>query len=301
MTWLALVLSLCELPHARQVDVSDGPGLARALATALPGDLIHLAPGVYRGKFKAAASGTAAAPIRVCGPRAAVLSVGSLTTGYGLHITGSHWEIRGLTVAEAKKGVVLDGAHGVVLDGIEVRDIGNEGVRFRAFSSDNVLRGSYIHHTGRTGDPHTGEGVYVGSFNGQWCEHSGCLPDRSDRNVIEGNIIGPETTAESIDVKEGTTGGVIRDNVFDGRGMVAPEGADSWVDVKGNGYLIQGNRGSAAPREGFQGHEKVAGWGRGNRVVGNVDADEGAGSRAGGRDRVGPRGRPHGVGKGHDP
>ena len=35
-----------------------------------------------------------------------------------------------------------------------------------------------------------------------------CEPDRSDRNVVAGNTIS-DTTAESIDIKEGTTGGTV--------------------------------------------------------------------------------------------
>ena len=50
---------------------------------------------------------------------------------YGLSITGDHWRIEGLTVAHATKGIVLDGSVGTVIDGVEVFDIGDEGVHFR--------------------------------------------------------------------------------------------------------------------------------------------------------------------------
>jgi hypothetical protein len=111
--------------------------------------------------------------------------------------------------------------------------------------------------------------VYIGSAHTQWCDHSGCQPDRSDRNRITGNVLGPHTTAEHIDVKEGTRGGVILGNVFLGEGMVDREGADSWVDVKGNVYLVAGNRGTTAPRDGFQVYSKLPGWGNDNRFLGN--------------------------------
>ena len=80
--------------------------------------------------------------------------------------------------------------------------------------------------------------------------YSDCLPDRSDRNVLEGNDIA-ETTAESVDIKEGTTGGTVRGNTFSGVGMSA---ADAWVDVKGNEWQIVGNVGADAPEDGFQTH-----------------------------------------------
>ncbi len=269
----------CHFPDAsRLVTVRDGRQLARALAGARAGDLILLAEGTYTGpKLVASASGTATAPIVVCGPRGAVLDGGDVARGYGLHVTGDRWIFTGFEITRFKKGVVLDGASHVQLVNLEIADIGNEGVRFRASSSDNVLARSFIHHTGRHGSPHHGEGVYVGSAASQWCLHSACLPDRSDRNRIEGNTIGPETTAEQVDVKEGTTGTVVRANVFSGEGMVAPEGADSWVDVKGNFAVVEGNRGTASPRDGFQVYAKAPGWGEGNVFRGNVADVRGAG------------------------
>jgi nitrous oxidase accessory protein NosD len=260
--------SACGFSGARRVPVSDAKSLAAALAAARPGDLIVLGRGTYAGRFVAAASGQAAAPIVVCGPRDAVLDGGTVDKGYGLHVTGSYWVFQGFTITRAKKGIVTDGASHNLFADLKVHEIGNEGIRLRAFSSDNVVRGCTVQGTGRTGDPRIGEGIYIGTFHGQWCERSGCGPDRSDRNQIIGNTIGG-TTAESIDVKEGTTGGVIRGNVFDGAG-IEPPGADSWVDVKGNGYTIEENRGTSSPGDGFQVHAPVAGWGENNRFRANV-------------------------------
>ena len=61
------------------------------------------------------------------------------------------------------------------------------------------------------------------------------------------NHIGPFIAAEPIDVKEGTFTGVIRGNTFDGRGISGQNSADSWIDVKGIGYTIEGNTGTFAP------------------------------------------------------
>jgi hypothetical protein len=119
-----------------------------------------------------------------------------------------------------------------------------------------------------------GEGSYVGSAVSNWCQISGCEPDRSDRNIIIGNDI-RETTAEAVDLKEGITGGVVADNTFDGSGLKGD--ADSWVDVKGNGWLIQANHGRTAERSGFQVNHQADGWGRNNLFDGNI-ADVGGGS-----------------------
>jgi hypothetical protein len=103
---------------------------------------------------------------------------------------------------------------------------------------------------------------------------------------VEGNDIAG-TTAESVDVKEGTSDGVVRGNRFDGVGMAE---ADSWVDVKGNGWLIENNVGTSSPEDGVQVHEVVDGWGRGNVSRGNTAHVDGPGygiHAAGPRERRG--------------
>src|SRR5699024_11419784 len=53
-------------------------------------------------------------------------------------------------------------------------------------------------------------------------------------------------------------------------GIVDDDTADSWVDVKGNDWLIEGNTGTASPVDGFQTHEILDGWGTGNVFRGNT-------------------------------
>jgi hypothetical protein len=274
----------CPAPAGHRVEVSDGRGLELALAAVRPGDVVHLAAGTYRGRFGAAVSGTAGAPIEVCGSRLAILDGGGIDTGYGFHLEADYWRLEGFSITGSQKGVVLDHAsHNVVRD-LAIFGIGDEGVHFRSCSSDNVLADSDIRDVGQT-DAHSGEGVYVGSAVGNWRTCSGGRPDTSDRNSIINNRIGPNTTAESVDIKEGTSGTEVAGNTFDGRGMTA---ADSWVDAKGNGALISGNTGTHAPRDGFQTHLIVAGWGHANQFTGNrADVDgPGYGFRVEGSDNI---------------
>jgi hypothetical protein len=115
-----------------------------------------------------------------------------------------------------------------------------------------VVRGCDVHDTGLR-SPQFGEGIYVGSAVSNWHatdgtgvpygENGGAGPDRSDRCLIEGNRIW-NTTAEGIDVKEGTVGGIIRGNRFDNCGWSGENSADSWVDVKGSGWLVEDNTGA---------------------------------------------------------
>src|SRR5262249_43816436 len=142
------------------------------------------------------------------------------------------------------------------LIGLSVSDLGQEGIHFRTGSSDNVLESSEVTNTG-TKDPGFGEGVYIGTSKTQW---SGG-PDPSDRNQILNNVIGPGVRAECLDIKEGTTGGKISGNHFDGADIAGVNSADSWVDVRGNGYTLSDNVGVNTPADGFQVHVEVDGWG----------------------------------------
>jgi Right handed beta helix region len=241
------------------IEVGDADGLQRALDEAVPGQLIRLADGRYEGHFTASAVATPEAPIRLCGGRGAVLDGGDVDSDYTLHLSGAaSWQVQGFTVTGGQKGVMVDGGVGNRIEGLLVTSMGDEAVHLRRTSTDNVVSGNTIRDTGLR-KPKFGEGVYVGTAESNWCQISDCRPDRSDRNVVEGNDIAG-TTAEAVDVKEGTSGGVVRGNTFDGAAMVA---ADSFVDVKGNDWTVEDNAGTSAPEDAFQVHEVVDGWGRG--------------------------------------
>ena len=260
-------LSACPGLYERRVDVATEAQLRAALADARPGDLIELAEGVYRGRFELTRDGERSRPITVCGRRAAVIEGPDIVPGeYGIHIQADHWQLVGFTIRHHSKGIVADDGDFLVLRGLEIHDIGGEGIRLRTHSSDNLITESWIYDTG-VDEPDNGEGIYIGTAESQWCRNTECEPDLSDRNRVIANAIGPGTTAESIDIKEGTTGGLVADNVFDGSGMTA---TDSWLDVKGNNWRIVDNRGTNAPWDGFQTHMAVPGWGRDNHFSGNI-------------------------------
>jgi hypothetical protein len=256
-------------PGGAAVRVATAAQLRTALAAAVPGQVIELADGRYGGRFVVDRSGTASSPVVLRGGPGAVLDGGAADSGYTLHLDGAdHWRIEGLTVRGGQKGVVLDEADSVVLSGLDVGHTGMEAVHFRTSSSDNRLEGSTVHDTGLV-EPGFGEGVYIGSAQSNWSRYGeGGGPDRSDRNVVTGNHVFA-VTAENVDVKEGTTGGVIAGNTFDGGGMTGDHYADSWIDLKGNDYLVEGNIGRDALLDGLQTHVQLDGWGRDNVFRGN--------------------------------
>lgn len=252
------------------VRVSTADDLTKALSAAQPGDVIALADGTYSGTFVAKTSGTSAAPVFLCGGSGAVLDGGDVKSGYGFHLDGaSWWRLVGFTVRNAQKGVIADKSQHSVIQGLTVQNIGDEGIHLRSFSSDNLVVGNTVRDTGRRREKF-GEGIYIGSATSNWEKYSQGGPDRSDRNVIRGNSISA-TTAESVDIKEGTSSGVLVGNVFDGSAL-SKEGGDSWVDVKGNSWLIQDNRGTHSLLDGFQTHNVADGWGTGNVFKGNTAA-----------------------------
>jgi hypothetical protein len=169
---------------------------------------------------------------------------------------------------------VADGVRGAVLQGLTVEQIGDEAIHLRDFSSDNLVRDNTVRTTGLRRDKF-GEGVYVGSAKSNWCTDSGCKPDASDRNVVLANHIS-DTTAEAVDIKEGTTGGRLIGNTFDGSKLTGGTN-DSWVDVKGNDWLIEGNTGRHSPQDGFQTHRILHGWGTGNTFTNNTAQVDGPG------------------------
>jgi hypothetical protein len=253
----------CDDGPTSPVVVQTAQELADALAQSAPGTVIRLAPGTYGGKFVITASGTAILPITLCGPWDAILEGPSLTSGYTLHLDrASWWVLTGFTVKGGQKGIMLDGAHHNRLVNLAVHDVGMEAIHFRSHSSYNRLERSVVFATGLQ-TPGYGEGVYLGSAKSNWDTYTNGEPDRADFNEIVDNRIGP-TSAESIDIKEGTTGGLVLANHFDGAGMSGANYADSWLDIKGNGYQIVDNIGQNALVDGFQTHVQVDGWGNDN-------------------------------------
>ncbi|WP_328912824.1 MULTISPECIES: right-handed parallel beta-helix repeat-containing protein [unclassified Streptomyces] len=250
---------------AGTVEVTTAKELKAALTDAAPGQTIHLADGTYTGNFKVTVSGTASSRITLTGSSQAILTSSG---GYGLYLNGaSYWTVHGLTVTGGQKGIVTDTAAHVVIDSVTVHGLQMEGVHFRNSSTDAVIENSWIYDTGLE-RPGYGEGVYVGTAN--------TLSDNSDRAQILNNVIGPNVGAENIDLKEGTTGGLVSGNTFDGSGLSMTNFDDSWVDVKGNNYTITGNHGTHTLNDGYQTHTQQPGWGCGTVFRDNVSDLTGA-------------------------
>ena len=257
--------------------LTTAAAIQSAMQNAAPGATILIAPGTYVGRFSSSRSGTSASPIvlRSCDPASpAILSGSSVSDGsYGIHLTGDHWEIRDLVVTRYQKGIVVDNGNHNLLTGLEVHDIGDEGVHFRDGSSYNTLDRSTIHDTGQY-QSGFGEGAYVGSDVNSSYEHTVI------GNVIRQTVFAGGITAEHIDVKEGADGTIVEYCTFNGSGISGNNGADSFVDVKGVNTIVHSNQGSRngnpAVVDAFQvrTHGTVYATGSNNSFHGNrVDLD----------------------------
>lgn len=281
-------LSVTERLPARAVTVATSEQLAAALADARPGDVITMADGTYTtkglqadlqvgdtryyGTFVVSRSGTADAPIVLQGGPGAVVDGApgedGTSTQYGLYLAGvEHVAVRGFAVRNVSKGIVADRSSRVSISSMLVEEIGQEAIHLRASTHHSIVADNVVRRTGLD-NASFGEGVYIGSAQSNWATYSDGQPDRSDHNQVLRNTIS-QTGAESVDIKEGSSYGVLRGNVFDGAGMTGSF-ADSWVDVKGNDWTIEGNRGTTALEDGFQVHVILDGWGERNTFRGNV-------------------------------
>lgn len=238
--------------------------LQAALDAALPGDVLALSETRYVGAFTVTRSGTAEAPVTLCGTAGAVIDGGGTGSGYGLHLDGAdHWHLTGFTVTNAAKGIVLDASDFNTLEALTVTGVGDEAIHLRTHSSDNTITGTTIARTGLV-QPDFGEGIYVGSAVSNWCRYTDCAPDASDRNTIVGNDISG-VTAEAIDVKEGTTAGVVQGNTLASAATDTPA-----IGLKGNEWQILENRMMAADADGLAVFVIEEGWGQRNVIGGNT-------------------------------
>jgi hypothetical protein len=143
----------CAYPEsARLVQVSTSAQLASALASAQPGDFIHMADATYTGPFSTTVSGTARQRITLCGSRNAVIQTGSTSTlGFALRIRASYWTLTGFTVTYAQQGVSVEGGAYNDVQNLAVHGTGQEAIKLFKLSSYNTVRNNRIYDTGVCG------------------------------------------------------------------------------------------------------------------------------------------------------
>lgn len=258
-----------------EILVSNTEDLKSALINAKAGDTIVLQSGIYESEYRdnkganfgSASEGTESAPITLKSADPddpAMLKGTDNSKGFVLHITGDYWNIENIVCCNAQKGIVLDNSNYSVIKNVEVHDIGMEGIHLRDGSSYCEVIGANVHDTGLVSK--YGEAIYIGS-----AKSTSGYAYECDYNVIRDCILGPNTSAEPVDIKEYTTGNIIENCIMYGGGMTE---ADSFIDIKGNETIVRNNvcyaQGNTNITDGFQLHCQVNGWGVNNFVYGNT-------------------------------
>lgn len=246
--------------------VSNRAELLSALSRAQAGSVIRLQAGVYLGGYNVAVKATKAAPLWICGSRDAVIDGGTTTEGKGFRVdSSSHVVLAGMTVRNVLKGITVINSSNITVADTSITKIGDEGIHLRTNTTDSTVIGNVIDGVGLV-NPAYGEGVYVGSSEGNWCLFSSCMADRSDRNTISRNVI-RNTTAQPIDIKEGASHGAILHNVLYGGGMSVH--SDSLISIQSNDWVIAGNTGTDTRLDAVQVWEHGPGWGLNNVAYDN--------------------------------
>jgi len=266
------------------VNVSSASELKSALSNAEAGDKIVIASGTYSGNFKLEEGGKADSPIWIVGEDSSsrpTLKGSSTSSSTGLAIDGddndgiSYIYIQDIKVTKSKTGISLDQVDYSTLDNVEVYDVGQAGIHLRDGSSHNIVKDSKVHDTGLY-DVRYGEAIYIGSDYTKWPGTSGSNYEPAvDYNQILSNKLGPDVTAEHIDVKEGSSYSYIIGNTFDAEGMDDfLNGGLSFIDFKGNYAEAAYNKGDQNSNELFENafeiNEKVDDWGYNNVIHDNT-------------------------------
>ncbi|MFL1897196.1 cellulase family glycosylhydrolase [Aquimarina sp. 2-A2] len=225
--------------------------IRNAMQNAQPGDEIIIASGTYEApdkiniggraaRFASNKNGTAAKPIiiRAENPSNPPILKGEngKHDGYVLHMLGDYWQIKNIIFEEGSKGIVLDNANRGILENVTVRELGEEGIHLRDGSSNNLVKNCKVYNTGIK-KPGIGEGLYVGSDKGQHDQYN----RDCNNNTIDGCIVGPNVTAEGVDVKEGTKNTIIRNCTFSAKGISGQNSADAFIDLKGAYAFVYNN------------------------------------------------------------
>lgn len=267
---------------ANQVNVSTVADLTSATLGAKAGDTIWVTPGKYElptsnckndkfvnetgrdcGLIWLGADGTKANPVVLAGSdpkNPPEIFSSDYKHNYGIHVTGNYVILKNLKIHSFSKGVVFDNSVGALMEDCEVYHTGNEIVHVRDSSQQVTLNRNFIHGSGYEIAKY-GEGIYVGTYNTGWASSQQADRDagfwgtdasqhrysgydwRVNDTKITCNIVSG-TTAENIDVKEGTVRGFVQGNMFIGdsldyNGEVSYDDAN--IDMKGASWTVTGN------------------------------------------------------------
>ena len=213
--------------------------LDRALSILAPGGTVVFQPGTYSPLRIDGVNGSAGSPIRLEAAGSVEFRDDDYKSGAGILIRNSqHIEVVGMTVRRALWGFYIENAHHITVRANNVGDIGQEGIRVKAGSSNVRIDGNTVADTGRRTDKGAanGEGIYIGTGSPAGVDHV--------KNIVVINNRIMRTTDEAIDVKRPSTnidiiGNTISDVVTQTSGAIVvhlngDQGGDPKINVERN-------------------------------------------------------------------
>ena len=207
-----IIATFALLPAmAFAIEITPQDDIHAAVAALQPGDELILAGGTYVLDREVLINlyGTAAQPI-VIRAKAGEFPV-LLQTNPGRRTVdfdgAAYIEFRGIEINGGSQGIRMREADYITLADCEIHNTEDVAVAVNwtgTYTGLKILR-NHIHHT-----KHTGEGLYLG------CNNDFC---RVENSLIDGNYIhhtnGPTVTqGDGIELKEGSSGNVISNNVI---------------------------------------------------------------------------------------
>ncbi len=209
--WAAVLLAAFSTAPAFAVDITPSGDLRAAIAALKPGEELVLAGGSYNlnSRFGVTVVGTEAQPI-VMRAKTGERAIINMTTDQQniIEITSSrYFVVRAIEFTGGSHGIRLVDSDFVTIEDCAIHDTGDVALSANSggtYEGLKILR-NHIHHTNGTG-----EGMYLG------CNNNDC---RVANSLIANNYIhhtnGPTVAqGDGIELKEGSYGNIIRDNVI---------------------------------------------------------------------------------------
>ncbi|HBP01374.1 MAG TPA: hypothetical protein DD454_04165 [Candidatus Moranbacteria bacterium] len=232
--------------------------IQKAIYLAGPGSAIHLADGTYMQNIVSKRDGTAKNPIRITGSPSSIVQGGKISRVIEINhsfITLENFTVDGLVGSPDEKSGFRDkliyvqgkgdgkGVTGLKVLKMSLKNAGGECVRLRYFAqkneiADNTITGCGAYDFLLDGKGKNGEGIYIGTAPEQTDDGKNPTDERdhSNGNWVHGNTIDTQGN-ECVDVKEGSSGNLVENNVCTGQ----KDSESGGLDSRGNGNIFRNN------------------------------------------------------------
>ena len=208
----ALVIAFALPVRAATYEINASDDLLARLSSLAPGDEVIVHEGTWDtgGFYEVTWAGTAAMPILIRAADGEHPHIQGVRAENVINVMGSYATLRGFEISGGSHGIRFGSVDHVSLEDNVLHDLGDVGVscnRPGNLCDHLTVSGNEIYDTGADGGP--GEGMYIG------CNDAACTVSNS---IFRGNYIHDigGTQGDGIEIKTGSFGNVVSDNVIIG-------------------------------------------------------------------------------------